>query len=69
MHLFDILTFRMYYNSLSADVNLKIASLPNATKQKKDSPKKGEPYNNIYRYILSEECQQDTSSNGRTDYT
>ena len=24
---------------------------------------------NIYRYILSEECQQDTSSNGRTDYT
>ena len=40
MYLFDIPTFRLYYNSLSADINLKIASLPNSTKQKKDSPKR-----------------------------
>ncbi len=40
MYLFDILTFRVYYNSLSTDVNLKIASLPNATKQKKTPPKR-----------------------------
>ena len=38
--------------------------------QKKDSPPKGRALlYNIYRYILSEERQQDTSSNGRTDYT
>ena len=45
---------------------------PNHTLQHK---KKTRPHRerallyNIYRYILSEECQQDTSSNGRADHT
>ena len=62
--------FDAYYNSLSAHINHNnTITTPLRQNKKKDSPQKGEPYNNIYRYILSEECQQDTSSNGRTDHT
>ena len=45
-----------------------IPTTPFRTK-KDSSPQERALLYNIYRYILSEECQQDTSSNGRTDHT
>ena len=46
-----------------------IQTTPFRTKKKDSSPQERALLYNIYRYILSEECQQDTSSNGRADHT
>ena len=46
-----------------------IPTTPFRTKKKTRPHRERALLYNIYRYILSEECQQDTSGNGRTDHT